>query len=387
MNKVIRYYLYLLPLLALVGIILSVLRTAYQDSYTEVFLLFTAFLDLIIILFSRKYMNSTVVFVIILLIISFLTGLLNNELSRRFVTDFTNPLFFFIKIYIFKNYWKTASFSKYVKYYSRISFIGSLALLPVTYYLFNKAGSTRLAIFPPMEIPFSNYMLTNLTLTFAAFLIILLYGKRAQLVSALVTFFLYIFIFRRKSFVKYLFLLIVGGVLMVQIFTIFSDNLAIRRISASVELYSDNSNENKISSISAGRDKELEALTENLEFMDYITGKGMGFTYLVSTRDDVKEVSNTHFSPISLLSKYGVVFTVFLYVFLLRFFIMRNKNFMNEHAYLVALSVSLIVFFESFFAYALFVTPIFPMVLGVLMMYRDKKKAIETAVPQTNPLT
>ena len=53
---------------------------------------------------------------------------------ERFITDFTNPLFF-LKIYIFKDYWTVQSFEKYfTKYYIKVSF-GSLIFLIRIFYI------------------------------------------------------------------------------------------------------------------------------------------------------------------------------------------------------------------------------------------------------------
>ncbi len=150
MRRYIKIYLNVLPVFSLVGIILSVFRTAYQDNYAQVFLGISAVFDLGIIVAGRKYWNRKfIVWVLVFMLMSLTMGLLNNnELSRRYITDFTNPFFFFAKTLVFIAYWNIADFEKYTKYYIKVSFWGSLALLPVTYFLFNQAGATRLAIFP-----------------------------------------------------------------------------------------------------------------------------------------------------------------------------------------------------------------------------------------------
>lgn len=368
MNKVIKYYLYILPFYSLIGIMLGVLRTAYQDSYAQAFLLVGAIFDTIIIISGFKYVfNKKIIFVLLLLIVSLFIGLYNNELSSRFVTDFTNPFYFFAKVYIFRRYWFTADFKKFSKYYTIMSFVGSVALLPLTYFLFKQQGATRLAIFPPMELPFVNFMLNNGLLLIASFIVIFFYGKRAQLVSALLTFFLYTFVIKRKHIFKYLGIMALGLVVVTYIFSAYSDNLAVKRLSTTLDFFNDNSNKQDLDQVSAGRFNEMEAITRTMDLKDYFIGKGFGFTYSQDLKSGIKEATNAHFSPIGFLSKYGLVFTIFMYYFVLSIFFKTKKELLKVNTYNIGLGVSLFIFFESFFAYAMFVVPIFPIALGVVL--------------------
>src|ERR1700761_2831950 len=141
MNRVVKYYLYLLPFLSLVGILVSCFRVTYseagQDRYTEAFLTASAGFDLLIILAGFKHLlKNKIVILLLLLTFSFIVGALNNEISRRFITDFTNPFFFFGKCFIFARYWLSNDFSAFKKYYTRVAVVGSTILLPVIYFLF-----------------------------------------------------------------------------------------------------------------------------------------------------------------------------------------------------------------------------------------------------------
>ncbi|SHL93275.1 hypothetical protein [Mucilaginibacter sp. OK098] len=376
MNKIIKYYLYFLPFFSLTGIVLGTLRTAYHDSYSEAFLTVGAIIDLLIILYGFKHLfKRKIAIVFLLLIFSLIVGALNNEISRRFITDFTNPFFFFAKVYIFGQYWLSNNFNTYIKYYTRIAFAGSVLLLPITYFLFQSTGTTRLAIFPPMELPYANYMLSNSLWLLVSFIIIMLYGKRAQLFSAIITFLFYTFLFKRKQIFKYFIMLLISGGAVIFIFNNFSNNLAVIRLKGTFDLYNENhSGNDNLDKISAGRYNELETIINQMQLKDYFIGKGLGFVYLVDTGVAYAETTNAHFSPIGFLSKYGLLFTIYIYYFIISIFVKTNKKLLSSNAYVIALGVSVFVFLESFFAYAIFVTPILPIVMGVLIAIQKKQK-------------
>lgn len=369
MNRIVEGYLRILPYFSLIGIVLSILRTAFQMSYIEYLLLFGACLDLLIIVAGFRYLFQKPMFAVLcLMVFSLIIGLLNNDLSRRFITDFTNPFFFFCKILIFKQYWESSNFNGYVKYYSRVAIVGSLILLPITYFLFASTGTTRLAIFPPMELPFSYYLAGNSPMIIVSLLIVVLYGKRAQLISALLTFLLYLFLVRRDKILLYIFFAVLACIPAAFLFSAFSENLAIQRLNTTIELYfEEESNDENLNRLSAGRLDEFKTITEEMDLKDYVLGKGLGFTYVKNLRDGDKEATNAHFSPLGFLSKYGIVFTVFIYIYLGNIIFKPQKRLFKSKKYLVAAGVCMFVFFESFFAYAIFVTPIFSVALGVML--------------------
>lgn len=374
MKRIIRLYLYFLPFYSLVGIIISIFRTAYQENNAQVYLLIGALLDLVIVIVGRKHiLNKTTSFILILLIISCITGLFNgNELSRRYLTDFTNPFFFFSKIFIFAAYWKEMNFESFINYYKKVAFYGSLVLLPLTYALFRSAGVTRLSIFPPMELPFALFMQQGGLLFLLSLIIILLYGKRAQFISAIFTFFVFIIAFKKKHLLKYILITLIGGVLINYMFVNFNDNVAVSRLIGTVEKF--NESEGSIGAaedVGGSRAVEVELILKDMTGgLDYLLGKGLGYTYTFEFNNISKVNANAHFTPVAFLSKYGVIFTIFIYYFMLSI-IFKRRNLVFSVNYITAIGTCLFVFFESFFAYAIFVIPIFPVAFGY-MLYVQK---------------
>ncbi|WP_124980824.1 hypothetical protein [Nonlabens xiamenensis] len=372
MSKYFKFYLRSLPFLGLLGIFLSALRTALESTATVYLLIATAVLDCFVVIIGRKYLNRPFIyFICLLLLISIFVGLFNGvELSRRYITDVTNPLFFFCKVYIFKEYWQRNDFQSYVKFYSKIAFLGSVVLLPVAYYIYSSAGVNRVAIFPPLELPFAQYFNGNFIYLIAALLLILLYGKRAQLFGAIATFIAGVLLFKKRQIIRYLFLGVAGVFLLVFLFQEYSDNNAIRRLNYSYEKFQEGSNwEEGLALISAGRDDEINSILQLVKTdADYFFGLGVGFTYDLGVYID-KDVANVHFSPIGFWSKYGIVFTLTIYIFLIRGLTLRPK--IKDLGYKIAYLTFLFCFIESFFSYSLFVTPLTAISLGYL--YKDNK--------------
>lgn len=376
MDRVIRIYLYILPFYSLLGIILSAFRTAYAESYTEYVLLAAAILDLLILMTGwKKLFNSTIGLVLLFMLLSLLVGLLNNELSRRFITDFTNPFFFFGKIFVFKLFWKNHSFHDYfLKYYIKITFWGSVILLPIVYFIFSGAGATRMSIFPPLELPFSYFMQTGGIYFFVSLIAILLYGKRAQLIGAVFTFFLYILVFKNREIIKYIIITILGIFALSLVLENYSDNYAIRRLLSTFDQVEDRRDGGGIEGVAGSRAVEVESILREMNHpIDYIFGKGFGFEYHFEFNETNKMHANAHFTPIALLSKYGLFFTLFFYLFIFSvLFKFQRRNF--DSLYFSALGACFFVFFESFFAYAIFVTPIFPISLGYLLFRQSTQQ-------------
>jgi len=365
MNKLASLYLYILPFYSLLGILLGAYRVTDQLHLNDIFILIGAVFGMTITLSGWKYLkNKTITFLIILLIFSIVIGLLNgNEISRRYITDLTNPFIFFSLIIIFSKYWKNHDWTKYIKYYIIVTFWGSLLLLPVVYFLFIRAGVGRLAIFPPMELPFAYYIQNGSGLLLLSFIIILLYGKRAQFGGAIATFLIFILAFRRNKVVKYGIILIIGLVGTIILFNAFPDNLAIKRLTNSFEAF--NNSGNDFNQVSAGRSDEIKALLDDMQFVDFFLGKGVGYTYFQIINGEKKETANSHFSPLAFDSKYGIIFTVFIYWFVLSLLLKYRPKSVDE-SYKIAWSMVLFIFLESFFSYALFVTPILPIGLGYI---------------------
>jgi hypothetical protein len=361
----------MLPIIGVIGVLLSLSRNVFQESYLAEFLITILLLDLLLFISKPKLiLNKIVVFFLMLLLGSVIIGLINeNQINRRYLTDILFPLLFIYKTIFFRNFWNSNDFVDYVIRYSKITFWSSLILIPIIYILHSGMEINRISIFPPLEIAFSLYLVFNSTsFAVATLFLILFYGKRAQFVGA-VTVLMFSYFFRRSKntkSLKYFTTIIVVLVMAVLTFYLIPDNIAVKRLGQTLQnLISSDDVIINISEISSARDTEIETLTSLMSTKDYLFGKGVGFVYELEGYDT--NVSNSHFTPLGLLSKYGIVFTVGLYLFI--FFIMSKYK--KETGDSIAFLSIVFILSQSFFSYSLFVTPIMPVCLGYL--YRKER--------------
>lgn len=378
MNKIVKLYLKILPFFLLMGIIGSISRSAFGVSYVRETLIVSLVFDLSLLLTRLRFFKSKrALSLMALLLLSYLVSLANGiEIDRRYITDGLLPLVFYSKIYVFRYYWNENLFDEFLKYFVEVCFWGSFILLPITYYFFKINGAHRLAIFPPLELPFSYFIQGNWLFLLGCFVMILLYGKRAQLGGAVMTLLFFILLNKTKAIFKYLIIFVAIVLAFVLMIRTFPDNAAIHRLLYTFESFDDNDGGVKgAKKISAGRDKEIEKVIELMDWpVDYVLGKGVGFTYELEGHDE--PVANVHFSPLAFLSKYGLLFTLFIYLYL--FNMLRPRlTYSKRQDYITAYGTVLFVFIESFFSYAIFVSLILPIALGYLeFIYYDKEEAV-----------
>ncbi|TMX44380.1 hypothetical protein DA096_15395 [Vibrio rotiferianus] len=363
----VRLYLIVLPYISLFSIILSALRIVENNSYVHTYLLLILFLDLLVVATNTSSLNKRyVVLFFALLIPPLIIGIINYELSRRHITDFVIPFVFFAKLAIFSDYWTRNSFEEYAKYYSKVTLFGSFLLIFFIYSLFSSSGVSRLAIFPPLELTYSYFFVSNNIYFVVSLILIFLYGKRAQLMSAILVLFVGL-IFTKGykriwSFLVAAVLIFFGGLYVLN----NPENISVRRFLYTFEMV-DFSDLDSINLASAGRLDEVFAILRHITAIDIFFGKGNGFTYdIILTSGEIKTAANSHFSPLGLYSKYGILFTLSLYAFLFSIFVKSFGIAREDRIVLFCLLAALFIFFESFFAYAIFATAINPVILGYL---------------------
>lgn len=128
---------------------------------------------------------------------------------------------------------------------------------------------------------------------------------------------------------------------------------------------------------SSGRFVEIDGVVSQMQFKDYVFGKGAGFTLQV----EEKVVSNIHLTPLSLTAVYGLPFTIYLYVFLLVLFV-KSKFVTKKIEYNLSFTEKVAPLYvigglvHSFTAYSLFIDLLFFFFIGVMLFTIGKKGAI-----------
>ncbi|PKH91652.1 hypothetical protein CXF76_10970 [Pseudoalteromonas sp. 78C3] len=151
------------------------------------------------------------------------------------------------------------------------------------------------------------------------------------------------------------------------------NNISVRRFVYSIGLLF-NGDFESINKLSAGRFDEVFAIFSEMEISDFLFGMGNGYTYeLMLSSGEMKDVTNAHFTPVGLLSKYGIFYTLFVYYFFLKLLFTSKIKGRADTDKVVYLAV-LFLFLESFFSYSLFVVSITPILIGSLLSFKDIKE-------------
>lgn len=388
-----RKYLSIVRILSVVNLPLGVIGTFgdFRDFTTYLFLLPFLCLDLlfIILFFNEMKFKKMEIILCFLIFISVIVGVLNNELSRRILTDFTGPIFFILKIVIFRSYFKSnmseeylASFMKKLAKYLIVSGLFSLVL----FFALSRLKPMYSGI-TPITHPYLTLGLMNGSLfkQVLAFSVALLSGKRALLISSIIIILCFKFLIQKK--VKAIVLFSFGSFLIVIIGLNLGIDLnsisAIEKYKWTYETFKSSKVELTLKDddgimglLTAGRSSEVASALSTMETEDYFLGKGVGFTYTLaseSLEESVTGYSNVHFTPLSLITKYGVIFT-----FLFIFYIFNSlKGFKYNGALAIFFGLYVIgVLVDMLFAYVIFVDPILPLALGFLV-YRKQKNEFQ----------
>ncbi|WP_305966777.1 hypothetical protein [Marinobacter salsuginis] len=139
-------------------------------------------------------------------------------------------------------------------------------------------------------------------------------------------------------------------------------NISINRIA---DVFDALQQKSGIEEASSGRFQEIETALDSMSGSDYLFGNGAGWEI---TLNSGKEVQNIHFTPLSLVSVYGIPVTVLFYfsiiVIYLKFLILKCKGLSLTEKIAPLYVVGAIV--HSFFAYSLFIDWLFFFFVGVL---------------------
>jgi hypothetical protein len=376
------YKNYIFAYIILSGIITS-FASFFQlrDQLTQISLLFFFVIDLgfitsFVIMRDVKF-ERIEVFLIVLILFSLFRSIFfgQNEISRRIITDITNPVFFLFKIAIIRNYLPEdvgldVFIKKGVKYLFVTSILIVSLLMVLGRYIFIYAGFT-----PPVEFPFSFYLINgNIFYGIITFIVIVLSGKRSYLLASLVVLIIYFLSFNKRSRLPFI---IVSGFLIVLLFISIPfflnyENGAIGKYAFTIntfrELEIDFNDEKFLESvdlISGGRLAEITNSVKNFSFWDNLFGRGPGFTYSYENSNPEltsESYSNVHFTPINLFTKYGLVFSILFLSYLVKATFISSENKLH-----IFFQLTLIMYLiEMLFSYNIFVEPLIPFCLAFL---------------------
>lgn len=360
-----------------------------RENVTQILLFTMLFFDINLIIYgvihkklSLKFIESVLIF---FLFLSMFKMILFNpfSFSRRIITDFINPLFFVFKVAILRIYiQQDQNLNVYLTKASRYFLLAS-TLTILLYFVFSQFITIYIGLTPPVDLPFVfNLLSGNILTTLYVFVNIFLTGKRAFLLASLLILLLYLFTNKRINYILKISLTLFIILFSINFYTYFeeSENPAIQKYFNTINTYkesdidlTDEESLQIIDKLSGGRYSEITSSIYSFNYFDYLFGKGPGYTYQYSVEFsdlDSKSYSNVHFTPINLVSKYGILFSFLFFIYLI---LPIFKTYKSNYLHLLFSSLLLMYLIEMFFSFNVFVEPLIPFSLAFLTCNYYKK--------------
>ncbi|WP_452598276.1 hypothetical protein [Pontimicrobium sp. MEBiC01747] len=323
----------------------------------------------------------------ILVIISFIKGLVVSPISERSILDFYKPISFLIIYQIFSslkrgdrdlivNKIKTS----YANFLLKSSIFFGITVV-VLLIFFRGYPGLRL----PLTIPLTVYALNIANMSVIGLIIVGIFsGKRAILVASLPVL---ILVIKKQLTVKKVIFFLVSVLLLLIVLYPKLDNInsskafnKYRYTIKKFEKFKETKDLELLNHASGQRLQEITSGFHDFNSLDYIFGKGVGYTYdlynVKRTKLIKEDYGNIHFSPASLVLSYGLLFMLILYSSLIlilikarKYYKSRGDAFNVKVLYFIVLSF----FIESLFAFILFVVPFLPICMGLLSNYIKTK--------------
>lgn len=321
---------------------------------------------------------------VVLILILFITipvGLINNPIiSRRLVTDFLVPFIFILKIALIRHF---LSKKKIYQFFTEVfisrfiwwNFFSAVFTL-ILFYIIRTIYPMYLGLTPQIYPLLIYSILSSSNLFIAISLMIIFFsGKRSMLFGAIIIILTGQLrnLKNRLRFIQFFFLIVVTVYFMFHYFEI-NKTTAFNKYKWTYEKLSENMYDpDVLDLVTGGRVGEFNSILKNMEPFDYVFGKGIGFTYKLESFGYKNEEnhSNAHFTPLSIISKYGLIFYIVIMGYVIKTLIKsrkgkNKKDPLNLFCFLFIIGINI----DFLFAYGFFTNKFFPFAIG----YINRKK-------------
>lgn len=239
----------------------------------------------------------------------------------------------------------------FTSYTSYLSISGKFLLIPCGWFLLNSKHG--------------NYLFTTF--------IILLGGKIGVLISSiLMTVFIVKYKYKIKSLYFFIFFIFSILFLFLSLYIIKDINGigVIDKINGNYNIF--NLDINNIIGFGGGRLIEVFSVFNDYTYANYLFGKGIGFEYLDIT-DSLNYIHNVHITPLGLVSKFGLLFTLGIYIFII-YILFKKKNNNIITVFFKSIVIGMLIF--SLTEYSFFVNLILWISLGYLSNISKEKLCV-----------
>lgn len=406
--NVIKFYIVCMAIMASVGMLrlLDIFNTAVLIRFVvPLCFLFT------LVLFHHKLsarfrVNSFILFGFLMCIYGVLIGILRRQDTYFIVADTMTIFIAFVSFFVFYSNgdFDIKSLENVISFGSYAILIGSLINILIAYAIIAIKGRTFYLAFGDLDmiLPMAWFLLKKQKKPFVISVILILMSvKVGAIISMCSVLLLHYFLSKNYSLSK----VAIGFVVMFMLFNVcmyYGRNVDLGGGTTNVvndvfsklqgyNYYSLNESDKNSEDFGGSRVAEIYYSLDKLsqyEMAPYLFGAGHGFVYDgFYMGESFEKNHNVHVSPISLLTKYGAVFTALFYCFIFSAlgraykFFYSNKE-VRSYQLMFYFCFGSIVF--SFTAYSLFVNLLFWFFLGILMRKIENNSfvqhEIETAV-------
>lgn len=292
---------------------------------------------------------------------------------NRFFNDISGPLLFLLKASALRALFLQQTSTLNIKKLSRALIILSVIQILIFVYFSAQTGAYA-GISLPINLPVAWYVGTFNHLGLVATLIlIILSGKRSFFISIAIVSALAIVLkgSRRNKIV----LFVMMGAVVFSLMVIGNDKVngtvtAANELLGMIEVHNIDLNSENFRSglylLTAGRSEEFYGILSEMRPWSWLIGLGPGFTYSYLHTDGIVDgYANSHFSPLSLTYKFGLVFAILFYSYITS--TIRELLKISDSISFILGCALLLFILQSFFAFNLYVEPYFPILLGLGM--------------------
>lgn len=388
---IIKWYLWLSVILSLLGFLrmFEIYNTAKFVRILLPLIMIPVGLWVVFFLGNRFRMNGLIRLMCFMTLYGLLIGLIRQNNSYYYIISDTATISFAMSIY-FVYLQRSINIEKMRSFLSVICpviFWVSVFITLVCYvmiFLFHVSLYTSFGDVL-MLLPLSWFLaMKRYRWAFFALIAVFLGGKMGCILASIAILSLHLMVTKRMSLEKMFILCILvalvgsGVFYSMRNYQIPGGENPVSIVLAKAQFYNPYRSENKIENYGGGRASEVIYSLRKLRILPggYLFGAGHGFVYDIVYRGfTFRDVHNCHFTPVSLVCKYGFVFTALFYLFLGIYFVRIYKvarYFGKDVLFLTMFYFCVGNLIVSFTAYSIFVVILFWFFFGILSHKAEK---------------
>lgn len=371
----------------------AIYNTSYLANLSNVLLSLFGIILFMINLKRMKFKYSEI-FLLLYPITNFIYGLFANGFNRNTLSHIFTSVFFAILLVYMRNInfdFKEKIEIKHANwmFWGLFTSIILYKIAPLVGVRVYSVGVISIYSLFPLIVYFQNRKKTKFL---GVITLIILGGKRGVLLSGLLTFLFVGLGHRSIKKSTRIGIILSGFIFLMGIFYITSSPIRVSYLPGQLQpmlyrmMYTNPFSEYNLIQSDVRVLEVKGAMTPIIENpVGFLLGRGVGYSYeyFDAQGNFVENLHNTHFSPVSILSRYGIVYTLVLYCLILKiiylnFIKMRRKKLSKENQVLLIYAIA--SFINSFTVFTIYIDYLFIISLALLDNDLTKKHNLNSSV-------